>query len=375
MNGDHLGEPSAGGLLGVEPGRVGLARRLLDEFGVSAASLATKSPGCRMPTLAEYVPRVSAAASPATRASYGPYWQRAIDHYGAHRLDEIAPSDILALQRHVVATVRPRRSARGGRHAGEHLIRAMRNLYKLAVRDELIPARHNPALAVPLPRRLPSTRRALTGAELREINQVVATGGRDPVLDTLLIRLHTETACRRGGGLALRLADLDTRYCRILLREKGGTYRWQPITPILAAALARHATARGATEPADALLRQANGTPLTTRRYDLLWTRVRNALPWAAQLGVSIHWLRHTTITWVERHYGYAIARAYAGHTDARSGSTLTYIRGLPTEVATALAALTGEPHPLATSSMGAVYSDPLGGVRASGSGSTVVDI
>lgn len=324
-----------------------LARRMLAELGVSAATLTVDSPVSRMPTLAEYAPRVSAAATPATRASYGPYWQRAINHYGTRRLDEIRPSDILALQQLVVATVRPRRSSRGGRHAGEHLVRALRNLYQLAVRDELIPAQHNPALAVPLPRRLPSTRRALTTSELAEINQVVATGGRDPVLDSLLIRLHTETACRRGGALALRVKDLDTRYCRVLLREKGGTYRWQPITPTLAAALDRHAAVRDAVDPTNALLRQANGAPLTTRRYDLLWRRVRVALSWAARLGVSTHWLRHTTITWVERHFGYAVARAYAGHTDGRTGSTFTYICGLPTEVAAALAALTGEPHPL----------------------------
>jgi integrase len=332
---------------------------VVSELGVPVAALATDPPESPMPTLAEYVPRARAAATPGTRVSYGPYWQRAIDHYGSRRLDEITPSDILALQRHVVATVRPRRSGRGGRHAGEHLIRALRNLYRLAVQDELLPARHNPALAVPLPRRLPSTRRALSAAELAEINQVVEAGGRDPALDTLLIRLHLETACRRGGALALRLEDLDTRYCRVLLREKGGTYRWQPITPTLTAALADHAAIRRADRPADTLLRYANGTPLSARRYDLLWMRVRTALPWAAQLGVSTHWLRHTTITWVERHFGYAVARAYAGHTDSRSGSTLTYIRGLPTEVAIALTALTGEPHPLATIPRNTAISDP----------------
>lgn len=321
---------------------------MLAELGVTAAALATDSPVAQMPTLGQYAPRAWAAATPATRASYGPYWQRAIDHYGTRRLDEIRPSDILALQQHVVATVQPRHSGRGGRHAGEHLVRALRNLYRLAVQDELISDRHNPALAVPLPRRLPSTRRALTTSELNEINQVVAAGGRDPVLDSLLIRLHTETACRRGGALALRLQDLDAHYCRVLLREKGGTYRWQPITPTLTAALVHHAAVRGASDPSDGLLRQANEVSLTTRRYDLLWRRVRVALPWAAQLGVSTHWLRHTTITWVERQFGYAVARAYAGHTDTRSGSTLTYIRGLPAEVASALVALTGEPHPLA---------------------------
>ena len=61
----------------------------------------------------------------------------------------------------------------------------------------------------------------------------------------------------------------------------------------------------------------------------------------------------HTILTWVERNFGFAVAEAYAGHQDngreARSmGATATYVRaGLP-EVATALAVLTGEPHPLA---------------------------
>ena len=59
---------------------------------------------------------------------------------------------------------------------------------------------------------------------------------------------------------------------------------------------------------------------------------------------------RHTTLTWVERNFGYAVARAYAGHTDRGSdaGATTTYVRATPSEVATALSALTGEPHPLA---------------------------
>lgn len=29
-----------------------------------------------------------------------------------------------------------------------------------------------------------------------------------------------------------------------------------------------------------------------------------------------MHWIRHTTLTWVERNFGYAVAKAYAGHTD-----------------------------------------------------------
>jgi hypothetical protein len=44
---------------------------------------------------------------------------------------------------------------------------------------------------------------------LVEINQAAATTGDDPELDMLLLRLHTETACRRGGALGLRPCDLD----------------------------------------------------------------------------------------------------------------------------------------------------------------------
>ena len=63
-----------------------------------------------------------------------------------------------------------------------------------------------------------------------------------------------------------------------------------------------------------------------------------------------MHWLRHTTLTWVERNFGYAVARAYAGHSDntGDAGSTTTYVRATIHEIASALAVLTGEPHPLA---------------------------
>lgn len=64
------------------------------------------------------------------------------------------------------------------------------------------------------------------------------------------------------------------------------------------------------------MLRYTNGTPITTRRYDHLWKRIGTHLAWVATQQISTHWLRHTTLTWVERNYGYAIARAYAGHTD-----------------------------------------------------------
>jgi hypothetical protein len=40
-------------------------------------------------------------------------------------------------------------------------------------------------------------------------------------------------ACRRGGALALRPRNLDPDQCLVLLREKGETVRWQPVSPTL----------------------------------------------------------------------------------------------------------------------------------------------
>jgi integrase len=243
-----------------------------------------------------------------------------------------------------------RRNGRGGRHAGEHVIAAARAFFLRAIADGLIAASASPAHQIGKPRRLPNTRRALTPRELTEINKVARTTGNDAILDALLLRLHTETACRRGGALALRRMDLDPDQGLVRIREKGETLRWQPISLDLAAHLVDHAANRGAVAPADQLLRYRDGRPLTSRRYDHLWKRIGDRLPWVAAQGISTHWLRHTTLTWVERNFGYGIARAYAGHTDKTGPATTTYIEADLQAVATALAALTRQPHPLATS-------------------------
>ena len=180
---------------------------------------------------------------------YGSYWNRIIEHWGTRRLDEPTPSEIQQLAEHLKANVVARRNARGGRGAAEHFIAALRCLYRHAENDGHIPAGDNPARKVAKPRRLPSTRRAVPDTRLAEINQVAATTGNDPALDALLLRLHTETACRRGGALALRPADLDPDQCLVRLREKGETVRWQPVSPTLMAYLQQHAEQRGA--PAD----------------------------------------------------------------------------------------------------------------------------
>jgi integrase/recombinase XerC len=185
------------------------------------------------------------------------------------------------------------------------------------------------------------------------LNRVAATTGDDPGLDTLLLRLHTETACRRGGALGIRRVDLDERQCLVRLREKGGTQRWQPVSPTLMRHLITHWDQRGDGDPRSVgqLLRYRNRRPITYRRYDGLWQRLGRELPWVATQGISAHWLRHTVITWVERTFGYAVARAYAGHSETSGdiGSTATYVKADLAEIATAVAALTDEDHLLAS--------------------------
>lgn len=140
---------------------------------------------------------------------YGSYWNRILDHWADRRLGDPTPSEIKQLVEHVKHNVVARRNARGGRSAGEHLISALRCLYRHAEHDGLIDPADDPARKVAKPRRLPSTRRAVANDRLAEINRIAATTGNDPALDTLILRLHVETACRRSGALALRPADLD----------------------------------------------------------------------------------------------------------------------------------------------------------------------
>lgn len=324
------------------------ARLLLARLGVSAADLlAVAAERTPAPTFAEYIPVVRAAVADGTRRVYGSYWKRIVEHWGSRRLDEPTPSEIQQLAEHIKTHVVTRRNARGGRCAAEHFIAALRCVYRHAENDGHIKAGANPALKVAKPRRLPSTRRAVPDTRLAEINRIAAITGNDPVLDTLILRLHTETACRRGGALALTPADLDPDQCLIRLTEKGETVRWQPVSPTLMTYLQQHAKRHA---PAHGqLLRYANGRPITARRYDHLWVRIGHHLPWVATQQISTHWLRHTTLTWVERNFGYAVARAFAGHTDSgNAGTTATYVRASLAEIATALAALTAEPHPLA---------------------------
>ena len=124
---------------------VDAALLMLRQMGLSPDDLVT-APQDRppVPTFAEYVPVVSAAVTDGTRRAYGSYWNRLIDHWGERRLDEIAPSEIRQLMSYVKTHVVARRNARGGRSAAEHLVAALRCLYKHAEDDGSSPPVRTP---------------------------------------------------------------------------------------------------------------------------------------------------------------------------------------------------------------------------------------
>jgi integrase/recombinase XerC len=235
-------------------GEVEAARLLLARLGITpqqllAAGDVVATQVRPMPTFDEYIDRVSAAVTPGTRRVYDSYWRRVRKAWGQRRLNEPTPLEVKQLSEQVKAAAIVRSNSRGGRTASEHLVSALRCLYKYAVADRLIDETDNPAIRVAKPRRLASTRRALPEKQLAQLFTVAGTTGNDPELDSLVLRLHAETACRRGGALALRPCDPDAVQCLVRLHEKGETIRWQPVSPTLVQHLVLHIEERGDGDP------------------------------------------------------------------------------------------------------------------------------
>lgn len=330
---------------------IAAAKALLATMGISSTDLANAETARVVPTFAEYVPVALKAASPSSAMTWKIYLNQLANEWPARRLDEPTATEIVNLSIKIQQRSAQGIGYRGGIGARSNFIDAIRFLYRCAISDKMIAAYDNPVYNVKKPTRPINNRRALTPQQLAEINDAVATEGRDPALDSLVLRLHTETACRRGGAIALRPRDLETTQLTVRLREKGNSVRDQPVSPTLMASLLSHAEHReSGADPDSPLLRRTNMTPLDNNYYQRLWERTGKSLPWVKNLGVTAHWLRYTTLTWVERNFGYAVAAGYAGHvpTGSRAGNTLTYVAATIEEIATALAALTGEPHPLA---------------------------
>jgi integrase/recombinase XerC len=188
---------------------IAAALLLLKKMGIDPADLLQDPAAAReIPTFTDYIPRVSRAVSDGTRRVYTTYWNRVTEAWGPRFITEPSPLEISQLAEDTKANVVPRRNARGGRSAAEHLIGALRCMYNHAVADGFLPEADNPAARVPKPRRPPSSRTALPDGRLAEISAAATSTGDDPALDALIIRLHGETACRRGHSRSPRKTSI-----------------------------------------------------------------------------------------------------------------------------------------------------------------------
>lgn len=203
-------------------------------------------------------------------------------------------------------------------------------------------------------KRLPEENRKrgkLTADELDLILESAISGGDDPILDHLILWTLLETGARIGGLLHLQLQDINLKEQTIALHEKGSKVRYQPVTLELVTMLHELAVSRGALNPSDAVFRfgsfstRAN-EPMTSRRIDTLWARLRKKHPWLEERNISSHSIRRSILTMVERRTSTAVTRAYAGH--GKKQVTDDYTEADGNEVARVHQDIFGRKHPLA---------------------------
>ena len=330
------------------------AHELLDQMRSAGLTIADLTAAAReddpMPTVSEYRPRVEESLSAGAVSTYKTYFNDLEEAYGSTKIDRISTTDLKILMKKVTDRAKSMdRKGVHGRSAAEHMFSAARAFFKVAVEDGLLTA--NPGLGLEKPKRLKGQRRPLTAEEQALLFEAVGAEADDPKLDHLLVWFHLETGARRSGALNLRMHDLDDKRQTLWLREKYEKVREQPVSRTLLDALRVHAQERGASHLSDPVFHyrpysDGRPHPLTRKRYDTLFGRLREVLPYVRLTALDCHSLRHTAIAMVERVAGYEVARAFAGH--AEKEVTSTYAAAGIEEVAAAVAILTGEPHPLA---------------------------
>lgn len=283
----------------------------LDRDRIEALLKGVESPPA--PTHTAFFPIVLNAAPDSSARTYKTGFKRLVAHFGATPISAVHINELDEMCSSLLKATRASGRA-DGTGAVRGFISAARFWYGLAVKHGY--RTDNPARQLTMPARRRRVRRALTEDELNDLYRVVGGTGNDPALDLLLLDFHRETAARMGGALTLRVCDVNPARSSVLLREKYGHEREVPLSPSLIRQCLAHAEQRAVASSADTLFRYRSGAPLTRRRYNSIFKRVQTELAWAGRLGVSVHWLRHTTLTDVSNAAGSRIAAAYAGHSD-----------------------------------------------------------
>ncbi|MGI8515831.1 MAG: tyrosine-type recombinase/integrase [Acidimicrobiia bacterium] len=261
--------------------------------------------------------------------------QRLIQWAGDHNAATVRAADVVTWARRAGEEARDDPKARHGVGAEEAMVLAVRTAFKNAVDAGLL--RQDPAAEVALPDRPPSRRTALSSDQLEQAHLALLAHSRDPELDDLVFQFLRETAGRRHGAIRLSQNDLAPATRTVRLIEKYDKQRWVPVSAhlmqrLVACAAARHAGCA-------LVLHREDSGHLNDKWFEGFARRIQH-LPWAAELGVSAHWMRHTTLTDIERIAGVRVAAAYAGHSDRTFGVTGTYTKASPEELRLAHARL-----------------------------------
>jgi integrase/recombinase XerC len=259
---------------------------------------------------------------------YGKSLERLAHWAGDRPASSVSAGEIAEWARRAGDEGRQDPKSRHGIGAEEAFVLAARAAYGAGIVAGLV--RVNPAADVPLPERPSSRRTALTFEELKQVHLAAVAHSRDPELDDLVFQFLRETACRRRGVLRLARRDLAPATRSVRLTEKYGKQRWMPVSAHLVDRLLSHADARH--RGCDRVLHRLGEAHMTDKWFEGFARRMQ-ALPWAAELGVSAHWIRHTTLTDIERIAGVRVAAAYAGHADGSFGVTGTYTKPSPEEL------------------------------------------
>jgi site-specific recombinase XerC len=233
-----------------------------------------------------------------------------------------------------------------GRGAREQFIQACRWMFSWLVDEEK--STKNPAAKLKLPPRQEAGARSLDAAEFVEVYGVAVTTGNDPALDGLLMRHLLIQAVRRGGLLNLVCEGLKVDTCEIgYWDKKKKTWRYRPTTRTHLADLITHAITRGprVAAPVDASEEERRhgipallssspvfyarpidtydehgyfvarvATPISRKRIEGLFTRIRRHLPWAMRVGLRCHDIRHTSGRIIYRAADQQMAKLHLAH-------------------------------------------------------------
>ncbi|PXX59698.1 hypothetical protein DFR70_11180 [Nocardia tenerifensis] len=207
------------------------ARLLLERLGFTPEQL-LQAAAATAPTVGQYIAAITASMPQSTLRVYGTYLRRIEDAWGERVLTEPTAAELRQLAEQAKHNAVIRRNSRGGRSAAESLIAAARYLYRRAEEDRYIRPDNNPARRVAKPRRLASTRRAISHNKLAEIVHVAATTGKCPHVgpDRSAVRRHSPSAVEirleSFGGQASNPGPLVTSRTKAVVSPGANSSRW-----------------------------------------------------------------------------------------------------------------------------------------------------